>query len=167
MTIGEICTREVVTADQACSLQEAAALMRERHVGTLVVTEATDEGVRVAGIVTDRDMVIEAMARGLDASRTELGRLANTRLATLPADEPIDEALAVMKEQGVRRLLVSDEHDQLYGIVSLDDIVGALADEMSDMASAVRTEVWREAAERDPLQPESRLRVAGVASSAP
>jgi len=151
MNIGDVCTREVVLIHHAASVQEAAALMRERHVGTLLVTGASPEGTqRVVGIVTDRDLAIEALARALDP-QTPVARLASANLAALPAGASIDEAISVMRERGVRRLLVSAEGRELFGLVSLDDLLGALGHEVAELAHAVRKGVERETAEREPL----------------
>ena len=152
MNIGDVCTREVILVDRNASLQQAAGLMREHHVGALLVTGSSPEGAQtVIGIVTDRDLVIEAVARGLSPTQTEVGRLAQGRLAALPAGASIDEAVSVMKERGVRRLLISSEGSQLYGIVSLDDLLGALGHEVAELAYAMRKGVERETAEREPL----------------
>ena len=151
MNIGEICTREVVMADRAISLQQAAALMRQHHVGALVVTSSSADAVQAVGMVTDRDLVIEAIARGLDAKETEVGRLTDSKLTALPAGASVDDAIVAMKKQGVRRLLVSGDEGHLYGIVSLDDLLDALAHEMSEVAHAVRSGIERETAERPAL----------------
>jgi CBS domain-containing protein len=152
MNVGDICTREVVLADRSASLQQAATLMREHHVGTLLVTADTGEGLQVAGVVTDRDLVIEAVARGFDVTQTEVGRFSNGKLAAIPATAAIDQAISMMKERGVRRLLVSGDQGQLYGVVSIDDVLGALGHEMAELAHAVRKGIDREAAERVPLR---------------
>src|SRR5688572_8281396 len=151
MNIGEICTREVVMADRESTLQQAATLMREHHVGMLLVTSNAGAAQQVLGIVTDRDVVVEAVARGLDTTRTELGRLASDKLAALPASAGIGEAISLMKQRGVRRLLVSGDAGQLYGVVSIDDLLGALGHEMAELAHALRKGIDREAAERAPL----------------
>jgi len=149
MNIGDICTREVVSADRKSSLQEAATLMREHHVGTLLVSENSPEGPQAVGIVTDRDVVIEAIAHGLDATQTEVGQLAGGKLAVVPAHTTIEDAIATMRKRGVRRLLVSDD-GKLRGVVSLDDLLAALARDMSNLAQAVRSGIEREAAVRTP-----------------
>ncbi|HLS87390.1 MAG TPA: CBS domain-containing protein [Burkholderiales bacterium] len=152
MKLGDICTREVILADRAATLQQAARLMREHHVGMLLVTEAGGEGLQIAGVVTDRDVVVEAVAQGLDVARTEVGRLATReRLAALPAEADLGEAIAAMNERGVRRLLVSGEGGKLHGVVTLDDVLGALGHEMAALAAALRKNIEREAAERPPL----------------
>ena len=153
MNIRDICTRDVVTADKASTLQQAATLMRERHVGTLLVVEDSQEGKQAVGVVTDRDVVVEAVARGLDVTRTVIGRFAEGKIATIAAGATVGEAISMMKERAVRRLLVSDEGGRLYGIVSLDDVLGALGHEMAELAHAVYKGVEREGAERAPLPP--------------
>ena len=151
MKVADICTEQVVAADRASSLQKAANLMREHHVGTLLVTADSGEGVRAVGIVTDRDLVVEAMARGLDVDETEIGRLATNTLAAVPANATVEEAIDAMKESGVRRLLVTDE-GRIRGIVSLDDMLHLLAHEMLELAGAGRHGIERESAARPPLE---------------
>jgi len=151
MKIGDVCTRQVVVADRAVSLQQAAALMRERHVGTLVLTGDSGDGPQVIGIVTDRDIVLEAVARGADVARTEVGRVATPKVAALPAEAGVGEAITTMKELGVRRLLVTESDGRLCGVVSVDDLLGALGHEMAELAHALRKGIDRESAERKPL----------------
>ena len=151
MNIRDICTREVVTADQDATLQQAAALMRERHVGTLVVVASGAEGVQALGIVTDRDVVVEGVARGLDVNQTTVGRLVEGKLAAVPGSARVDEAITAMKQRGVRRLLVAGEGGAVEGIVSLDDLLDAVAHEVSELAHVARAGIEREAAERAPL----------------
>ena len=161
MNVADICTREIVMADTRASLKEAAVLMREQHVGTLLVVSSSDGGMQAVGIVTDRDLVIEAMARGLDAAQTSVGRLAEGKLAVVPESANVDEAIAAMKQRGVRRLLVANQRGDLCGIVSLDDLLDAMAHEMSELAHAVRGGLERETKERAPLAaaPPSAVRI--------
>ena len=75
MNVESICTRDVVSLDGNEPLQRAALLMREHHVGAIVVTASRDDEVHVLGVVTDRDLVIEVLARGGDASQVPVQRL--------------------------------------------------------------------------------------------
>jgi CBS domain-containing protein len=154
MKIADICTRELVMADKDASLQQAAALMRQHHVGTLVVIANAAEGIQVVGIVTDRDVVIEAVARGLDVKQTSIGRLAENKLAVVPDSATIEDAIGAMKKRGVRRLLVANEGGQLSGIVSLDDMLDAVAHDVAELARIGRSGIERESAERAPLPAE-------------
>jgi CBS domain-containing protein len=153
MNIADICTRDLVMADKNASLQNAATLMREHHVGTLVVVAEGAEGIHVVGIVTDRDIVIEAVARGLDVKETPIGRLAEGKLAVVPESSSIEQAIGAMKKRGVRRLLVANESGKLAGMVSLDDLLDAVAHDMAELARVGRAGIEREAAERTPLPP--------------
>lgn len=158
MNIADICTREVVMIDRASTLQQAATLMREKHVGALLVTARNGEAMQVAGVVTDRDVVIEAVARGLDPRQAEIGRLAEGNLAVVPSSATLDDAISLMKARGVRRLVVSGESGQLFGIVSMDDLLAAMSHEMAELASAARTGLERETAERGELEPAQQPR---------
>jgi CBS domain-containing protein len=153
MKVAEICTRELIMADQAASLQQAATLMREHHVGTLLVVANGAEGMQAVGIVTDRDVVIEAVARGLDVAQTPVGRLAEGKLAVVPANSTLEAAIESMKARGVRRLLVAGEGDAVQGIVSLDDLLDAVAHQLSGLARVARAGIERETSERAPLPP--------------
>jgi CBS domain-containing protein len=153
MRITDICTREVVMIDQAATLQQAATLMREQHVGALLVTGDSGGAPQVVGVVTDRDLVIEAVARGSDPRQTQIGRLAEAKLAVVPASATVDEAISAMKERGVRRLVVSGDNGQLFGLVSLDDLLAALSHEMAELARAARSGIERETAQRGKLEP--------------
>ncbi len=151
MKIADICTRELVTADKNTTLQQAATLMRERHVGTLVVVANDAEGLHAVGIVTDRDVVVEAVARGLDVAQTPLERLAEGKLAVIAGSAEVGEAIDAMKTRGLRRLLVAGDTGQLFGIVSLDDVLDAVAHEVSQLARVARAGMEREASKRAPL----------------
>jgi len=155
MKVADICTQPVVVADRAASLQRAASLMREHHVGALLITADRGDGTRAVGIVTDRDLVVEAMARGLDADDTEVGRVASSALTAVASSASIDEAISAMKEGGVRRLLVTEGGGRVRGIVSLDDVLDALAQELVELAHAARGGIERESAARPPLDDEA------------
>jgi predicted transcriptional regulator len=147
MTIGSICSRRILTIDANRSLVEGARLMSQHHVGALVVTELSSLGVHVKGVVTDRDLVIDVLARGLDAANVEVGALANEKLVSIREQGSLGEAVAAMRASGVRRLLVTDAEQHLVGIASFDDVLGAYAEELSALAQVVRKEIERETAE--------------------
>lgn len=153
MTIEQICRHDVVTIDQHATLNEAASLMRVQHVGALVVTATSAEQPRVMGIITDRDLVLEILARNLAPSETRVGQLAQRHLAAVSRDAGVAEAVAEMQRAGVRRLLVTGADGQLVGMVSSDDLLDALAVELSGLAGALRAGMARESAERKAISP--------------
>lgn len=154
-TVGSICQRLVVTIDSDCSVQEAAQQMREHHVGALVVTAEeeglTPNGSRVVGVITDRDLTVEALARGLDPQDISVGTLISGKAVAIPGHAAVADAIALMRSEGVRRLLVTGPQRQLTGVLSLDDVVSAVADELGDLAESMRRGLARESLLRRPL----------------
>jgi CBS-domain-containing membrane protein len=148
MTIASICTRTVVTVDAASTLTEAARRMREHHVGALVVTQTAPQGTAVVGVVTDRDLAVEVLARGAGGSSAHVGSLVRGPLVAVSEDAGLADAVAQMQQHGVRRLLVSGAQGQLVGIVSLDDLLGAYASQLASLAQVVQAGLAREVQER-------------------
>lgn len=163
--IGSVCRRRVVSVDAASSLVDAAVLMREHHVGALVVTTQTDDGACVSGVVTDRDLVIDALARGLDGRAATVGELASQRIASVCEDDDLSDALAVMQDSGVRRLLVTNSDGQLTGILSLDDLMDALAKQMDGLAQVIRSNIVREVADSSTPLPPLQVRIPAVGTA--
>lgn len=153
MNIGTLCSRRIVTVDSSCSLTQAASLMRERHVGALVVTTASSGGTRVTGVVTDRDLVIHVLAQGIDGEDVDIGDLAHPHIASVSEKDDLSHALSVMERHGVRRLLVTNDEQQLIGIVSLDDLTAACASDMDRLSKVIRSGMGRESAETTPVIP--------------
>ncbi|MDO8300462.1 CBS domain-containing protein [Lacisediminimonas sp.] len=134
MPISECCIRDVICCNAEATLQEAAALMRKHHVGDLIVIDK-DPAQRIPlGILTDRDIVIETVATGLDVATFTAGDVMSAPVVTVPEDAGFVEALRVMRNRGVRRLPVTNSEGTLVGLVSADDILQLLAEEMSMLA---------------------------------
>jgi CBS domain-containing protein len=146
--VGSIASRIVVVAEPDTTVARASELMRENHVGALIVTEATGMRDRALGILTDRDIVVEVLAMGLDPKVLTAGDVMSTNLVTAREDEAVFDALDRMKARGVRRLPVLDTADRLVGVLTLDDVNEFIADELSAVARTIRVEQRREASER-------------------
>jgi CBS domain-containing protein len=161
MDIGSICKHHIVSIDSASPLQRAALLMREHHVGALVVTAHGDEGPHVAGVVTDRDLAIEVLARGGDAAQAPVGHLVHGRPIGVAASADAAQAIALMESAGVRRLLVHDEQGHLVGLLSFDDLLTACVAPLAGLAEVLRKGLEREVVERGALAapPRPALRV--------
>ncbi|MCK9394431.1 MAG: CBS domain-containing protein [Methylobacter sp.] len=145
MPISEFCNREVVFATREMSIPEAAQLMRQYHVGDLVVVdEITGKRVPV-GIVTDRDIVIEIIARSLDLDDFSVGDIMSPQLVSVQEKEGIFETIRLMRTKGIRRIPVVNQAGGLEGIVSADDILDLLAEEMAELAKVAPREQQREA----------------------
>ena len=147
MNVSGICQRVIVTISGTASLKEAAISMRENHVGALVVTD-DKQPANVVGVVTDRDLVIEALTRDRDIASVRVGEFASAKLVAVAGTASIRDAVAAMTKDGVRRLLVTDGDDRLLGIVSADDLLDAIADEIGGLAAALRSGMARESAQR-------------------
>jgi len=144
-----ICSKEVATVEPKASLRVAAGIMRERHVGALVVVE----GARPVGIVTDRDIVVAVIA--VPGARPEGIRVCDVmpqRLVTIAETDGPFEALQTMAQHGVRRLPVVDASGALAGMVTSDDILRVLAVELESFAAALRRGAEHEIAARKKIE---------------
>lgn len=130
MTIEKICRREVDLADATEPVAEAAKRMRERNVGTLVVL---DEKRHPIGILTDRDLTVRVLAEGKAFEELTVANVMTAHPRTIAEATPIEDALRTMRSLGVRRLLVTDERERLAGIVSIDDVLGLIMEELRTM----------------------------------
>ena len=148
MGLAEICNRSVVMASPKTSVEEVSRLMREHHVGSLVVVEETARGRRPVGIVTDRDVVIEVVAAGVAPATVTVGEIMGPELVTArESDEPWD-TIRVMRQRGVRRMPVVGEDGLLVGIVTVDDLLEIIAEQLDGLAKVFAAEQSREARNR-------------------
>ena len=119
MPLGEFCTREVVTASVDTSVYEAAQLMRHHHVGTVVVVQNRDGRELPVGIITDRDIVLEIVATGLDPEVLTIGDIMSAELMTVKESVGLFEAIQQMRTMAVRRLpIVSDSGDPIFSLTT-------------------------------------------------
>lgn len=167
MDIGSICSRHIVSIDAAGSLQQAATLMRDHHVGALVVTSTGQTGPQVDGVVSDRDLAIEVLSRGGEASQVPVGRLVRGGPVSIAETAALARAVEAMQSAGVRRLLVHDAQGHLVGLLSFDDLVPALVAPLAGLAEVLRKGFEREAAERGALAapPRPALRVPAMGTA--
>ncbi|MBK7352625.1 MAG: CBS domain-containing protein [Nitrosomonas sp.] len=148
MSIGEICNRKVVVMQREETIAEAAKLMRDQHVGSVLIVNEQD-GKRVPiGIVTDRDLVVEVIAPELDPDAITVGDIMMTSFVVVKEDTGVSEAIQYMRAKGVRRLPVVDAEAKLLGIVTLDDLLILLAEELDTLAKLVAQEQQNEVVAR-------------------
>lgn len=151
MSVGEICNREVVVIDRRASVYEAARMMRNQHVGSLVVVdEDSHMPMKPVGIVTDRDLVVEIMAKEVPEEALATGDIIAPELLTARESDGVWETILRMRAMGVRRLPVVDPGGNLCGMLTMDDLLKFIADEMSDLVRLVRREHKREQDTRPP-----------------
>ena len=148
-TIASICNRSVAFTTRETTVVAAAKLMRHGHIGSLVVVEQTNGGRRIpVGIVTDRDIVVEVIATGLDPAVITVGDIMEPELVVGRESDSVLETLEIMRFKGVRRLPTVDGDGQLVGIVTVDDLLEILAEELNELAKIVAREQSNESAGR-------------------
>jgi len=142
MNSGQLCNRNPITVRRSDELITAAQLMREKHIGYLVVVEpdVVDQCLRPVGVLTDRDIVISVVARETDPRALRVGEIMTQQPVTIAAAEPVEKALREMRRIGVRRLPVVGLRGELLGVLSLDDVLAVLAGEMQNVAGSIRNE---------------------------
>ena len=148
MSIEKFCRREVVTATRDMSVAEAARLMRETHVGDVVVIDGLRPGTRPVGMLTDRDIVLEVVAAGLDPASVKVGDLLCEPLVTVSGTTGYVDTVRIMAEHGIRRLPVVTESGDLVGIVTLDDLLALVVVPLADLAGVPPRERRREVQRR-------------------
>lgn len=144
MKIDRIYTRNIVGTTREASIAEAAAMMRKFHVGALLVMGEAPEQETVVGIVTDRDIVMQAVADALDPRKVSVGEVMTPVVASISEDADVLEALERMRIEGVRRLLVRQANGAIAGILSADDVIDGVATDLASLAKVVRSEIRRE-----------------------
>jgi CBS domain-containing protein len=144
MTVGQCCTRNVDVAQAHETVRQAALRMRQRAVGTLVVVNDLREPI---GIVTDRDLMERVLAEGLEGTSVLVRDAMTSDPTTIQADESLAVALPRMRRGGFRRLPVVDGRGALVGLISLDDLLMRLSDELAQMGQLIQRETPRGVAE--------------------
>ncbi len=150
MNAGDICTRDVVTVREFDELTAAAQLMRDKHVGYLVVVApmVDESAFKPVGVITDRDIVVAVVAKEADPRSLRVGDLMSRQPVVVEETASISAALGEMRRIGVRRMPIVARNGSLTGVLSLDDILGALSTELLDVAGSIRSEVRIEKALR-------------------
>ena len=137
MSISECCNLGVVCCYAETPIAEVAALMRRHHVGDVVVIGKENEERVPIGIITDRDIVVQTTALGVDAMLLTAGDLMSAPLVTVREDAGFVDTLRLMREHKIRRIPVLSDSGTLFGIVTADDIISLLAMELSLMTGAI------------------------------
>jgi CBS domain-containing protein len=135
MSIREFCRRNVICATTDTTVNEAASLMRRHHIGDVIITEQRGNKQIPVGIVTDRDIVIEVVAAGIDPRTLKLSDLKISALVTVNEGASYAETVARMSIDGVRRMPVVAGDGTLVGIITLDDMLWQLAAPLAALAA--------------------------------
>lgn len=139
MNVGSICTRKVVTASPQLDVQAAAELMRQEHIGFLVVVPQEPRSPQPPlGVLTDRDIVVAVVAKRADPASLKVGDVMSIQPVLASESDPVDLALRTMRRAGVRRLPVVNGRGEVVGVLSLDDLLEFVAREVESLSGAVR-----------------------------
>jgi len=148
MSAGEYCNREVVVVSKSEPVSEAISLMRSHHVGDVIVVETTAAGTIPVGILTDRDIVLEILAEGVDLEAVSISDVMSYELVTVTEDTKLIDTIKLMRDKGVRRIPVVNQQGGREGLLSVDDLVELLAEQLMDMVGLIRKEQARESKAR-------------------
>lgn len=149
MSAGEYCNREVVVIDKTESVREAITLMRTHHVGDVVVVEEQDSARRPLGILTDRDIVMEILAENVDLAAVNVGDVMSYELETVGENVKFLDAIKLMSIKGIRRLPVVGPKGNLVGILAVDDILGLISEQLSDLVGLIARQRVQESTRRE------------------
>lgn len=146
MVVGDLCVNAVAAVSRGDTVVEAARRMRTRHVGDMIVT---DEKGRPVGMLTDRDIVVSAVAQSPDKIDSLLvGDVMTRGVVTVQRRDSLGEAIKKMRAAGIRRLPVVNARGRVEGMLAFDDILRAMADQFSALVGLVPRAQARERALR-------------------
>lgn len=144
MKVAECCKRAVVSIDSSASIADAAKLMRERHVGFLIVFEAEDALRRPIGVLTDRDIVLQVIARDIDPhALTTADVMTRQPLIASEADD-LGDVLQAMRLATIRRVPVVDARGGLTGVLAIDDAVELITGLLCDVSVTIKNQQRQE-----------------------
>jgi CBS domain-containing protein len=137
VNVGQMCRGRVVKVAQNTPLSEVARVMRDQHVGAVMVTNGDGESAPLAGIITDRDIVSAQLEQAKDLGSLNAGAVMTRNVLTLSSDESLDGAIAHMRAKSVRRAPVVSAEGVPLGLVSTDDVIAQLSSKLVSIAGIV------------------------------
>src|SRR5512134_3724909 len=137
LTAGEVCNRQVAVAHKSMPLNDAARLMRARHVGSLVAVEESGAGDVVVGMLTDRDIVTAVVAKDMDAATLRVDDVMTRDVVTAREGDSVLDVLVEMRRKAVRRVPVVGPNGELIGLIAADDLLGFISEELRTLVQAL------------------------------
>jgi len=144
MPVGEICNREVVIIKKKEGILDAAKLMRDHHVGNVIVVEEKEGKVLPVGILTDRDIVVGLIAKEVPLEKILVEDVMSVDLVSVKQNAGVWETIQCMRSKGIRRIVVTGDQGELVGIISSDDLIDLLSGELMDLVKTFMREQIRE-----------------------
>lgn len=134
MLVGTLCSRHPVTVATGAPIADVARLMRDQHVGAVIVTDGNPSHARAIGMITDRDIVRAQLERTADLSRLSAGEVMTRNPLVIGEDESVDGAIAHLHARGVRRAPVAAPDGTLVGLISTDDLLANVTHKLIALA---------------------------------
>ena len=148
MNVGEICCQKVVITGKQDSIYSVARLMQEHRVSHVIVVESRN-GINVPlGLVSERDIVVKIIAAGLDLASVSVGDIMREQLLTANEGDTVMATLKRMRHGGIRRIVVLDRNNGLLGLLSINDILDSLTEQLNDIVQIIIQEHQRGLAEQ-------------------
>ena len=136
MSLQQFCRRPVVKVAPDQSISEACRLMQQKNVGCIVVESAG----KLTGIITDRDVALKVTGAARDPFTTRVEEIMSPDPIRISVDKDLRSLSALLHAYHVRRVPIVDNFDEVLGIVTVDDLIGLLGDEMSEIGKAIAEE---------------------------
>lgn len=144
LSAADLCTRIVTIAERRLSIVQAAQLMREHHVGCLVVVDDSPDGRLVVGMLTDRDIVTAVVAEEIDPMQRQVEDVMTRDVVSAAETDSVSDLLQTMRRKGLRRLPVTTPTGVLVGLVTLDDLLAVIVEQLRAMALSIEAGQMRE-----------------------
>ncbi|KUG19164.1 MAG: CBS domain-containing protein [Methanomicrobiaceae archaeon] len=133
MGLVDCCRQQVVAVSPDTSILDVARVMEEKNVGSVMIVR----GEKPEGIITDRDIVLRVCAKGMAMDSVRVEDVMTKNLITLKDDTGIYEAIERIKDAGIRRMPIVDDAGMLIGIITLDDVIRMIGEEMANIAENI------------------------------
>lgn len=141
MSIKCLCHKNVVTLPKNANVKDALHLMKENNVGTIVIVHDPKNDPTPCGIVTDRDIAMYIFTQDEDIKSLPIENIMNRNVLSVKQEQGIKEVIEKMCEKGVRRTLVLNEEKKVVGIVSIDDLMILIADELNSVSELIKKQI--------------------------
>src|SRR5262245_53708169 len=139
MSLQNFCQRPVVTISPEQTIAEACRLLRDKNVGCLVATEQE----QLRGILTDRDIALKVTGEKKDPQQTKVREVMTARPTSIAVNKTLHDLTMLMHSRHVRRIPIVDQGDKVVGMVTLDDLLMLLGEELTDLSQGVSGALFR------------------------
>jgi CBS domain-containing protein len=137
MSLKPLMTKEITSLPSTATVLDAAKYMTDMNVGSVIVVDND----KPSGILTDRDIVTRVLSQEKDPKTTKIRDIMTSPAVTISEDRDIIDVTRLMAERGIRRFPVVDANGKIIGVITLDDVLVFLGQEMQNIAAALKKEL--------------------------